>query len=181
MLLGDDKALIENSRKAWRKEPDQSHADVPLLDEVRITIEEARVVLPGIQALFGFQLIAAFNARFDDLSQVDRGAHLVALVLVAIAVALVMAPAAYHRISERGQVSRHFVDLSSRLIETALVPLMLGISIDVYVVAALITGRASIGIGVGLALLVFFAGFWFVLPLLHRERHRPDRARSSRR
>ncbi len=30
-------------------------------------IEEARMVLPGIQALFGFQLIAAFNQRFSEL------------------------------------------------------------------------------------------------------------------
>ena len=181
MLLGDDKALTEKSRKAWRKEPAENHADVPLLDEVRITIEEARVVLPGIQTLFGFQLIAAFNARFDDLSAADRAAHLVALVLVAIAVALVMAPAAYHRISERGQVSRHFVDLASRFIASALVPLMLGISLDVYVVAALITKRASIGIAVGLAVLVVFTGVWFVLPFLHRERHRPVPPRSSKR
>ncbi|TLG71825.1 hypothetical protein [Methylocystis sp. B8] len=30
----------------------------------RGAIEEARMVLPGIQALFGFQLIAVFNNRF---------------------------------------------------------------------------------------------------------------------
>jgi hypothetical protein len=30
-------------------------------------IDEARMVLPGIQALFGFQLIAVFNERFAQL------------------------------------------------------------------------------------------------------------------
>ena len=29
-------------------------------------LEECRMVLPGIQALFGFQLIAVFNSRFAD-------------------------------------------------------------------------------------------------------------------
>jgi hypothetical protein len=29
-------------------------------------IEEARMVLSGTQALFGFQLIAAFNERFQQ-------------------------------------------------------------------------------------------------------------------
>jgi hypothetical protein len=29
------------------------------------------MVLPGIQALFGFQLVAAFNQRFTDLSIAD--------------------------------------------------------------------------------------------------------------
>jgi hypothetical protein len=32
-----------------------------LEEETRTIIEEARMVLPGIQALFGFQLIAVFN------------------------------------------------------------------------------------------------------------------------
>jgi hypothetical protein len=33
-------------------------------------LEEARMVLPGIQALLGFQLIAVFSSRFDvDLLQ----------------------------------------------------------------------------------------------------------------
>src|ERR1700694_2515161 len=36
--------------------------------EARYTIEEARMVLPGIQAIFGFQLIAVFNQRFHDLT-----------------------------------------------------------------------------------------------------------------
>ena len=33
----------------------------------REAIEEARMVLPGIQALFGFQFITVFNERFRQL------------------------------------------------------------------------------------------------------------------
>ena len=33
-------------------------------DTVTHLLEECRMVLPGIQALFGFQLIAVFNAAF---------------------------------------------------------------------------------------------------------------------
>jgi hypothetical protein len=33
----------------------------------REAIEEARMVLPGIQVLFGFQLIAVFNERLKSL------------------------------------------------------------------------------------------------------------------
>jgi len=35
--------------------------------EMRNIIEEARVILPGLQAVFGFQTIAVFNERFEDL------------------------------------------------------------------------------------------------------------------
>lgn len=76
-------------------------------------LEEARIILPGMQALFGFQLIAIFNTGFGRLSPFDQYLHLAALVLVAIAVALVMTPAAYHRRSKREHVSGYFIDATS--------------------------------------------------------------------
>ncbi|GAC1499183.1 MAG: hypothetical protein NVS1B6_05210 [Steroidobacteraceae bacterium] len=70
-------------------------------------LEESRMVLPGIQALFGFQLIAVFNPRFDDvLGQGAQKLHLGAVILTATAIALIMAPAAYHRQAERRSISR---------------------------------------------------------------------------
>ena len=45
-------------------------------------LEECRMVLPGIQALFGFQLIAVFNQGFGEkLSHGQQVLHLVAIVL----------------------------------------------------------------------------------------------------
>jgi hypothetical protein len=41
----------------------------------REAIEEARMVLPGIQALFGFQLIAIFNERFKELTEDEQLIH----------------------------------------------------------------------------------------------------------
>ena len=85
------------------------------------------MVLPGIQALFGFQLVAVFNARFTQLSFTDQLLHFSALVLVAIATALIMTPAAYHRQAELGTVSKFFVRMASTIIAIAMVPLMLGL------------------------------------------------------
>jgi hypothetical protein len=68
-------------------------------------IEEARMVLPGIQALFGFQLIAVFNERFRDLETPEQRLHYAALILVAAAIAIIMTPGAYHRIAEQTTVS----------------------------------------------------------------------------
>jgi len=64
-----------------------------LQKQAQQTIEEARMVLPGIQALFGFQLIAIFNARFEELTLHEQYLHFSALLLVALAIALIMAPA----------------------------------------------------------------------------------------
>jgi hypothetical protein len=81
-------------------------------------IEEARMVLPGIQALFGFQLIAAFSDRFHELEPQVQALHFLALVLIAVAIAIIMALAAYHRLVERGSISAFFVRLASGLLRS---------------------------------------------------------------
>ena len=71
---------------------------IPLSQAVTHLLEECRMVLPGIQALFGFQLIVVFNPVFyERLSLTERDFHLTAIGLIVISIAMVMAPAAYHR------------------------------------------------------------------------------------
>jgi hypothetical protein len=71
-------------------------------------VEEARMVLPGIQALFGFQLMAVFNARFTQLTRFEQELHFLSVILIALAIALIMTPAAYHR-QARWAASRSFL------------------------------------------------------------------------
>lgn len=135
-----------------------------LEEETRITIEEVRMVLPGIQVLFGFQLIAVFNNRFENLTVPERHLHLTALLLVALAVGLIMTPAAYHRIAERGTVSRRFVELASGFLTWAMVPLMLGLAIDLFLLARLILNHVTLSAALALAILLVFFGLWYVFP-----------------
>ena len=139
--------------------------ELSLQEAVSQTMEEARVVLPGIQALFGFQLIAVFNQRFDTaLSMAEQGAHLGALLLVGASIALTMTPAAYHRQAEQSRVSRRLLRVSSRLVSAALVPLMLGMAIDIYLVARVITQQRGLSALLAAALLVLLAELWFAFP-----------------
>ncbi|HEX3599785.1 MAG TPA: DUF6328 family protein, partial [Lacipirellulaceae bacterium] len=75
--------------------PSEKREDIS--EAVSHLLEECRMVLPGIQALFGFQLVAVFNQRFAQVPAFDQVLHLAATTLVAIAAALIMAPVAYHR------------------------------------------------------------------------------------
>ena len=124
------------------------------------------MVLPGIQALFGFQLMAVFNAKFWDLASSDRVVHLLAIGLVAIAVALVMTPAAYHRLALRNSVSQAFIDLSSRLLLCSMFPLLVGVCLDFYLISSMILSNAWWGMGLSLALVAVFGSLWFALPYL---------------
>jgi hypothetical protein len=138
---------------------------VPLDKAAQHMLEECRMVLPGIQALFGFQLIAVFNQGFGEkLSEPQQFMHLAAIVLVGVAIALVMAPAALHRQSEPRQVSERFVWLSSNLLLASMYPLAIAICLDAWLVTSIIVGRESVAVAISVLLLVVFGLFWLLLP-----------------
>jgi len=138
----------------------------------REVIEEARMVLPGIQALFGFQLIGIFSDGFRQLSAGEQIVHFAALVLVALSIAVIMTPAAYHRLAEPNTVTPFFVRLASWLIAAAMVPLMLALSLEVYLLGRLVLADAWSAAAIAVALFAVFAALWFVFPLAMRN---PDR------
>ena len=123
-----------------------------------------------MQAIFGFQLIAVFSASFkQDLTQSERVLHLAALLLVAVAIALVMAPAALHRQSEPMSVSRRFIRESSLLLMASMVPLAIGMSLDVYVIARVIVNSVAVAAVIAVALLLVFLIFWRLVPQAARR------------
>lgn len=133
--------------------------------------DEARMLLPGVQALMGFQLMAAFNQRFEQFSPAEQVMHFTAFLLLALTMGLLMAPAAYHRQAERCMVTERFVKMSSMLLTIAMVPFIAGICLDTYLLGKMIlkeTMPAMLAAGAALAV---FVGLWFVLPRLARPRH----------
>jgi Family of unknown function (DUF6328) len=165
--------IMERSDKGEQKES--------LVEETKAILEEARMVLPGIQTLFGFQLIAVFNARFEDLTAALQTIHLIALVAGAVSMSLVMTPAAYHRIAERGRISSRFAQLASWLIAAAMAPLALSIALDALVVSVVIVGNFIVGTLIGASLAVMFLAMWFVWPTLDAQRRLTERWFSSSR
>ncbi len=146
---------------------------LPLTRAVEFLLEECRMVLPGIQALFGFQLIATFNPTFSErLIETDQSLHLLATALVAVAVALIMTPAAIHRTMGAREITDTFIRLSTRLLLISMVPLALGIALDFYVVTLMVTEARDLSTLLATALLFVFAIFWFALPRWVKNRRR---------
>ena len=140
-----------------------------LEEEATHVTDEARMVLPGVQAVLGFQLVAVFNQRFESFSELEQLMHLAAFLLMALAMGLVMLPAAYHRQVERGCVSRRFVNLSSTVLTVAMVPLIAGVSLDTFLIARLITHHLTLSAAVAAATASVLASLWFVFPALCRR------------
>lgn len=130
------------------------------------------MVLPGIQTLFGFQLVAVFSQGFKgSLSENEQVIHLLALLLVAVSAMLVVAPAAYHRQANH-QISQHFIDLSSSLLAWAMVPLAIGTSLDIYIVTRTIIHSTLASAIVSTVIFALYTWTWFIFPQIHGRKIR---------
>jgi hypothetical protein len=147
----------------------------PLNAKIEQMLTEARVVLPGARALFGFQLAIVLTQSFEQLPNASRIIHAVAVFLVALSVILLIAPAAYHRIVYAGEDTQDMHRVGGMLVTAATVPLALGMACDVYVVIAKIAGSTDIGRLVAILCLVALIGLWHAYPLTAAYlRNRPD-------
>jgi hypothetical protein len=161
---GPDRAKSEGAMSQ------QGGGDKPteLQDRIKQVLTETRVVLPGAQALLGFQFAAILTESFEKLPPTMRILHLVCLGLIALSTILLMTPAAYHRIVENGNDSESFHTFVSRVLLAAMVPLALGLSGDFYVVVAKVTRQTDIALGSALGILAVFLGLWFGFTLWKR-------------
>jgi hypothetical protein len=142
-----------------------------LEEQANHAIAEARMVLPGVQALLGFQLVAVFNQRFTAFTADEQLLHFAAFLLIAGATGLLMTPAAYHRQTGAGRITSHFVTLATRLIMMAMWPLTVGIALDTYLIGRLIfPDSLNTAATAGAAVFLLLAGLWFAFPLLARLR-----------
>ena len=154
------------------KEKDAESGGAKLTDKIKHVLTECRVVLPGAQALLGFQFVTTLMEAFEKLPSSSKYVHLASLVLVALSIVLLMTPAAYHRIVERGEETEHFHRFASRILVAALLPLALGVSGDLFVVVRKVTESATSAVASAIVSLLFFYGLWFGFTLYRRNRER---------
>jgi len=148
----------------------------PLHVKIEQMLTEARVILPGAQALLGFQLSIVLTQSFETLSGSSRIVHALSLGLVALAVMLLVAPAAYHRIVYAGEDSDDMHRVGSMLVPAATVPLALGMAGDIYVVIGKIIGPTT-GLTAAALGLVILTGLWYGYPLAVALTRRPAMSR----
>ena len=139
-----------------------------LKDKINQLLEESRIVLPGAQALLGFQFAAYLTDSFDRLPEGSKLVHTASLLLIALAVILLMTPAPLHRIVYDGEEDPGFNRSATRLVLAAMVPLALELVGELYVVLARI-GGGTVGVVTAVVAILAFLGAWFGYPLLVRR------------
>jgi hypothetical protein len=158
-----------------QEKPEDESGGTKLTDKIKHVLTETRVVLPGAQALLGFQFVTTLMEAFEKLPASSKYVHLVSLMMVAISIVLLMTPAAYHRIVEEGEETEHFHRFSSRVLVIAMIPLALGVCGDFFVVMRRIVTSSTASLIAASAMLVFFYGLWFGLTI-YRRQHSEQRA-----
>ncbi|HEV7409363.1 MAG TPA: DUF6328 family protein [Bradyrhizobium sp.] len=151
-------------------------ANTPLATKVEQLLTEARLIIPGAQALLGFQFIAMLTSGFDRLPQSVKAVHALALCLVAINVILLMTPAALHRLSFNGEDSRTFLRMGSALVIAAPFFLAAGIGAETFVVLHKVSENAGWALIGALASFVTLIGLWYVIPTWLRMKNASSRA-----
>jgi Family of unknown function (DUF6328) len=127
-------------------------------------LNELRVVLPGVQILFAFMLTVPFNSAWTKATGFQRGLFYVALCIVAVSLASLLAPTAYHRLRFRDAAKERNLQVANRFIRIGLLSLGLAVTAVLTLIADYQFGTAAAVTAAtfGLAL---FAYCWLLTPL----------------
>ena len=147
----------------------------PLDVQVDQLLTEARLIIPGAQALLGFQLVVTLTRAFAELPLGVKVVHVAALCSVGVAVILLMAPASIHRLAFGGEDDPEFVRIASVFVVLAPLPLAIGIALDTYVAAGRALQSGSVAAGMALAAIILLLATWYAYPLVQRLQKREVR------
>lgn len=149
--------------------PNNQKQILQVKEKIEHILEETRIILPGTQALLGFQFVAIFSNGFEKISLSLKNMHIISLLAVTVSIILLLAIPSFHRISEKGTDTSRLHKVGSFILEIALFFLLLGLILDTYVV--IFTANKSTlftMIGTGIVIIVALV-MWFILPSILRN------------
>jgi len=155
---------------AMQRSSPMHESQTPLHDKIEQMLTEARVILPGTQALLGFQMIVMLTSAFSELSRASQYIHVAALLANASAMILLICPAAVHRMSFGGRYEPRMHTVGSALLTMALAPLSVSISLDFYVALDRLFDTPNVATAGALLAFILMLFHWYLLPLYIRRR-----------
>jgi hypothetical protein len=153
----------KSPRPARSDEDEAARLDRELIE----LLNEMRVVMPGVQVLFGFLLTVPFQQRFETIDDFQRTVYFVTLLLVAAAAAFLMSPSAFHRLTFREGQKPYLVRLGTRQTIVGMGLLALAMNGVLLLLADLMFHTTTVAITVA-AMAALFSWLWFGLALWRR-------------
>lgn len=159
-------ALADKTSSADDSAPEESQKE-RVNRELREMLEETRVVLPGLELLFGFLLILPFNDRFASIDDVQRTVFIACLVVTGAATALLMGPSARHRLGFRTVDKERLLFIANRHLIVGLIFVAVSMALAIFLASSLVIGRTWASLLAG-AFGLWFGLWWFVVPLVRK-------------
>jgi hypothetical protein len=136
-------------------------------------LQELRVTQTGVQILLGFLLTMVFSSGFVKVTGWELVLYTVSVALATLAMGLLVAHVALHRILFRRGMKPHLVRLTHVLTFLGLIALMLAVSSAVTLALVVALGFAA-GVTIGVITLLVLLLIWYGFPALAVMRHRSD-------
>ncbi len=148
--------------------PNGETREATLARNLNELLQEVRIAQTGVQFLFGFLLSVTFTGRYAAASGFEQAVHLLAVVSAAASVALLTAPAAWHRALFRKKHRPRLIAVGNRLTVAGLACLAVTMTATVLLLFKVVAGPVVATV-VTVAAAVAFGALWFLLPLRIRR------------
>jgi hypothetical protein len=125
-------------------------------------LNELRVVMPGVQVLFGFLLTVPFQQRFETVDGFQRDVYFVTLLLTAASAAFLMGPSAFHRLTFRAGQKPYLIQLGTRQTIVGMLLLALAMNGVLLLLTDVLFHSLTVAVTVA-ATSALFAWLWFGL------------------
>jgi O-antigen/teichoic acid export membrane protein len=145
----------------------ESH-DERLARNLNELLQELRVAQAGVQFLFGFLLAVAFTEHYARASGFEQIVHLIAVLFATAAVALLTAPAAWHRLLFRRGQRQEILRMANSTTVVGLACLAVAMTTTVLLLMKVVAGPVVATV-VTVVVAVMFGLLWFWLPLRVRR------------
>jgi hypothetical protein len=136
-------------------------------------LNELRSLIPGAEVLFGFLLAIRFTGQFSDLNDGERYVYYATLVATAVALVLLMAPAAHHRLRFREGDKDYMLQKGNREAIVGTLAIAVSFTGVVYLITALVFGEWE-AIVAGVAFFLFAAWRWWSFALYRAYQDQSD-------
>ncbi|WP_445149302.1 DUF6328 family protein [Baekduia sp. Peel2402] len=153
----------DSKHEARADEDDAERLDRELIE----LLNELRVVMPGVQVLFGFLLTVPFQQRFADTDDFQRTVYFITLLLTAASAAFLMGPSAFHRLTFRHHQKPYLVRLASRQTIAGMVLLAFAMNGVLLLLTDVLYGSRTVAITIACTASLF-AWLWFGLAFRRR-------------
>jgi putative flippase GtrA len=164
--MSNDEVPADGRRVQARNDPGRKESEEERQDRnLSELLQELRVAGIGIQVLFGFLLSLPFSTRFGKLDDPQRHLYVVTLVLAAVAIGLLSAPVAYHRLVFRQHKKARLLRVTNNMALAGLAVVGLAISSAVLLVTGVVLRGIAVPV-ISASVVGMFFVLWFLVPLV---------------